>query len=45
MPVLLLTEEEVRQLLTMEMALAAVEAGLRKLALDEGVNIPRARVS
>src|SRR5437660_3731053 len=43
MPVLLLTEDEVRQLLTMEMALAAVEAGLRKLALDEGVNIPRAR--
>ena len=43
MPVLLLTEDEVRQLLTMEMALAAVETGLRKLALDEGVNIPRAR--
>src|SRR5439155_119211 len=43
MPVLLLNEDEVRQLLTMEMALAAVEAGLRKLALDEGVNIPRAR--
>ena len=43
MPVLLLNEDEVRQLLTMEMALGAVEAGLRKLALDEGVNIPRAR--
>src|SRR5439155_2346953 len=43
MPVLLLNEDEVRQLLTMEMALAAVEAGLRKLALDEGVNVPRAR--
>src|SRR5947209_12147395 len=27
----------------MEMALDAVEAGLRKLALDEAVNIPRAR--
>jgi alanine dehydrogenase len=43
MPVLLLTEDDVRQLLTMEMALEAVEAGLRKLALDEAVNIPRAR--
>src|ERR1051326_1679438 len=43
MPVLLLSEEDVRQLLTMEMALEAVEAGLRKLALDEAVNIPRAR--
>ena len=27
----------------MEMALEAVEQGLRKLALDEAVNIPRAR--
>ena len=43
MPVLLLTEDDVRQVLTMEMALEAVEAGLRKLALDEGMNIPRAR--
>ncbi len=43
MPLLLLSEDEVRQLLTMEMALEAVEQGLRKLALDEGVNIPRAR--
>src|SRR6266446_5866030 len=43
MPVLLLTEEDVRQLLTMEMALAAVEEGLRKMALDEVQNIPRAR--
>jgi ornithine cyclodeaminase/alanine dehydrogenase-like protein (mu-crystallin family) len=43
MPVLLLNEEEVKQLLTMDMALEAVEAGLRKLALDEAVNIPRAR--
>src|SRR4051794_33912969 len=41
--VLLLSEEEVRQLLTMEMALQAVEEGLRKLALDEAVNVPRAR--
>src|SRR5438876_775329 len=43
MPVLLLTEDDVKQLLTMDMALEAVEAGLRKLALDEAVNIPRAR--
>lgn len=41
--VLLLTEDEVRQLLTMEMALEAVEQGLRKLGLDEAVNIPRSR--
>jgi ornithine cyclodeaminase/alanine dehydrogenase-like protein (mu-crystallin family) len=43
MPVLLLTENEVRQLVTMEMALEAVEQVLRKQALDEAVNIPRAR--
>jgi ornithine cyclodeaminase/alanine dehydrogenase-like protein (mu-crystallin family) len=42
--VLLLTEEDVRRLLTMEMALEAVEQGLRKLALDEAMNVPRARV-
>jgi ornithine cyclodeaminase/alanine dehydrogenase-like protein (mu-crystallin family) len=42
--VLLLTEEEVRQLLTMEDALEAVEQGLRKMALDEAFNIPRSRV-
>src|SRR3954467_13762609 len=42
--VLLLTEEEVARLLTMEMALEAVEQGLRKMALDEAHNIPRARV-
>ena len=42
--VLLLTEEDVRRLLTMDMALEAVEAGLRKLALDEAMNTPRARV-
>src|SRR4051794_6932128 len=41
--VLLLNEEEVRRLLTMEMALEAVELGLRKLALDEAVNVSRAR--
>src|SRR5438445_11082377 len=43
MSVLLLTEEDVRQVLTMEMALEAVEDGLRKMALDEAMNIPRAR--
>jgi alanine dehydrogenase len=42
--VLLLTEEDVRRLLTMEVALEAVEQGLRKLALDEAMNTPRARV-
>jgi alanine dehydrogenase len=42
--VLLLTEEEVRRLLTMDMALEAVEQGLRKLALDEAMNTPRSRV-
>lgn len=43
MPVLLLTEDDVRQVLTMDMALEAVEEGLRRLALDEAMNIPRAR--
>jgi ornithine cyclodeaminase/alanine dehydrogenase-like protein (mu-crystallin family) len=43
MPVLLLNENDVRQLLTMDMALEGVEDGLRKLALDEGQNIARAR--
>jgi ornithine cyclodeaminase/alanine dehydrogenase-like protein (mu-crystallin family) len=43
MPVLLLTEDDVRQLLTMDMALEAVADGLRRLALDEAQNVPRAR--
>jgi ornithine cyclodeaminase/alanine dehydrogenase-like protein (mu-crystallin family) len=43
MSILLLTEDEIRQLLTMEMALDAVEDGLRRLALDEAQNVPRAR--
>jgi alanine dehydrogenase len=43
MPVLMLNESEVRELLTMEMALEAVEAVLRKQALEEAHNIPRAR--
>jgi ornithine cyclodeaminase/alanine dehydrogenase len=43
MPMLLLTEEDVRRLLTMDVALEAVEDGLRKLALDEAQNVARAR--
>ncbi len=43
MSVLLLTEDDVRRLLTMPAALEAVEAGLRKLALDEAENVPRSR--
>jgi alanine dehydrogenase len=43
MPVLMLNEDEVRQLLTMEMALEAVETVLRKQALEEATNIPRSR--
>jgi len=43
MPVLLLTEDEVRQVLTMDMALEAVEQALRRMALDEVQNVPRAR--
>jgi ornithine cyclodeaminase/alanine dehydrogenase-like protein (mu-crystallin family) len=42
--VLLLTEDEVRRVLTMDMALEAVEQALRKMALDEAQNVPRARV-
>src|SRR4051812_2308769 len=41
--VLLLDEEDVRQVLSMEMALQAVEEGLRKMAIDEAQNLPRAR--
>ncbi len=43
MPVLMLSEQDVRQLLTMDMALQAVEDVLRKMALDEAENVPRAR--
>ncbi|HXG08409.1 MAG TPA: ornithine cyclodeaminase family protein [Gemmataceae bacterium] len=43
MPVLLLTEDDVRQVLTMDLALEAVEEVLRKMALDEAQNVPRAR--
>ena len=41
--VLLLSEEDVRRLLTMDMALEAVEQVLRKQALEEAQNIPRTR--
>ena len=41
--VLMLTEEDVRQVLTMDMALSAVEEVLRHMALEEAHNIPRAR--
>jgi alanine dehydrogenase len=44
MGVLLLTEEDVGRLLTMDMAMEAVEQGLRKMGLDEAMNVPRARV-
>jgi len=43
MSILLLTEAEVRQLLTMDMALAAVEEVLRQHAQGTAQNIPRAR--
>jgi len=43
MSVLLLTEDDVRRLLTMDMALEAVEQVLRKQALDEAQSIPRTR--
>jgi alanine dehydrogenase len=43
MSILLLTEDDVRNLLTMEMALEAVEAGLRRMALHEAENISRSR--
>ncbi|OWK42307.1 ornithine cyclodeaminase family protein [Fimbriiglobus ruber] len=43
MSVLYLTEDDVRQLLTMDVALPAVESALRKVALDEAQNIPRQR--
>jgi ornithine cyclodeaminase/alanine dehydrogenase-like protein (mu-crystallin family) len=41
---LLLSEDDVRQVLTMELALEAVEAGFRSMALDEAHNVPRSRV-
>lgn len=44
MSIRLLTEDDVKRLLTMEDALEAVEAGLRKVALDEAFLVPRGRV-
>jgi alanine dehydrogenase len=41
--VLLLNEDEVRRLVTMDLALEAVETGMRKLGLDEAQLIPRQR--
>lgn len=43
MSILLLNEADVRGLLTMEMALQAVEEALRRMALDEAQNVPRSR--
>src|SRR5262249_54643230 len=43
MAVLYLTEDDVRRVLTMDMAFEAVELGLKKVAIDEAVNIPRSR--
>jgi alanine dehydrogenase len=43
MPVLFLTEAEVASVLTMDLALDAVGAAFRKLALDEAMNVPRQR--
>lgn len=43
MSVLYLTEDEVGSLLTMDLALEAVEAAFRKLGIDEAVNVPRQR--
>src|SRR6476619_7553102 len=43
MPVLHLTEDEVRSLLTIDTAIEAVETGLRKMALEEAFTVPRSR--
>jgi ornithine cyclodeaminase/alanine dehydrogenase-like protein (mu-crystallin family) len=43
MAVLYLTEDEVGRLLTIDLALEAVAAAFRKLALDEAENVPRRR--
>lgn len=43
MPVLMLSEQDVQQLLTMDMALAAVEEILRQMGREEAQNVPRAR--
>lgn len=41
---LFLTESDVRELLTMELAIEAVEDGFRRLAAGEAMNVPRRRV-
>ena len=43
MPVLYLTEAEVSQVLTVDLALDAVTTAFRKLALEEAENVPRRR--
>ncbi|MBY0514776.1 MAG: ornithine cyclodeaminase family protein [Gemmataceae bacterium] len=43
MPVLYLTDDDVGRVLTMDVALPAVEAAFRKMALDEAFNVPRQR--
>ncbi len=43
MSVLFLSEDDVRQLLTMDLALEAVDAAFRKIGLDEAENLPRQR--
>lgn len=43
MPVLFLSEDDVKQLLTMDLALEAVDAAFRKIGLDEAENVPRQR--
>jgi alanine dehydrogenase len=43
MPFLLLTEDDVRRILTMDLAIEAVKQGLQKLAVDEAQNVSRAR--
>jgi len=43
MPVLYLSEDDVKRVLTVEMALEAVETGLRKMGLEEAFNNPRSR--
>ena len=43
MPILYLTEDEVSQVLTMDLAIEAVAQAFRKLGLDEAENVPRRR--
>jgi len=43
MPVLYLTEADVARVLTIDLALDAVAAAFRKLAIEEAVNVPRQR--